>query len=114
MTAAFLDRETQWDSLYNRAVDVFDCRTYVTESRNPAFARGAKQHKEKQKKQKQIRTTIDRFREVMSSDNPPQTVDEAVTAIAPLITLILSILFRQFIVELIEWIWEQSQQETSQ
>lgn len=106
MTAAFENRPEWltggWDAIYQRAVDVFDCRMYASNG----TARGA-EGRRRHKKQAQIHSTIDRFRAVMSSPNPPRTKEEAVEAIAPILTLILSMLVKQFVIQVIEWLWAQ-------
>jgi hypothetical protein len=74
----------------------------------------AKPNKERAAKRKRIAKTIDRFRAVMSRPNPPRTKQEAVEAIAPLLTIILSMVFKQFAIEVIEWLWDQLESQDSE
>ncbi len=73
----------------------------------------ARRDPQRTKKRKHLATTIQKFDVVMSSDNPPRTKQEAVEMVAPFLTLILSILFKQFAIQVIEWLWDQmeTQQE---
>jgi hypothetical protein len=73
----------------------------------------ARRDPQRTKKRKHLAATIQKFDTVMSSDNPPRTKQEAVEMVAPFLTLILSILFKQFAIQVIEWLWDQmeTQQE---
>jgi hypothetical protein len=97
MTAAYFDRDT----LYDQACIHFGCAGSVR-----AF--GKPDRKLVTKRQK-IDSTLRRFRALMSSANPPQTKAQAVEALSPLLTLLLSVFFRQMVIELIEWLWDRTQ-----
>lgn len=113
MTAAFHQRESwltgRWDGIYQHAIDYFDCRMYATGE----TSRG-KEGKRRAKKQETIHATIDRFRDVMNSGNPPRTKQEAVEMVAPFLTLLLSMLFKQLAVQVIEWLWDQMESQDSE
>jgi hypothetical protein len=102
MTAAFLER----DSLYDAVCNHFK----VTPQAVSMFR---KPNKKEARKREQIAETLDRFRKVMSSQYPPQTKQQAVQAIAPLLTIILSMVFKQFAIEVIEWLWDQLESQDS-
>lgn len=99
MTAAFFER----DSLYDQACFHFDCSP-------KAVSMFQKPDKKAARKRDQIGNTIDTFRKVMSSDNPPRTKQQAVEMVAPFLTVVLSFFFRQFAIEVIEWLWDQMQE----
>ena len=102
MTAAYFERDT----LFDQACIHFGCAGYVR-----AFGKPDKKLVAKREK---IDTTLRRFRAVMSSASPPKTQQEAVEAIAPILTRLLSMFLRQLVVEVIEWLWDQTQQDTQQ
>ena len=101
MTAAYFER----DSLYDQACIHFGCAGYVR-----AFGKPDKKLLAKREK---IDATLRRFRAVMSGTNPPQTKQQAVEAVAPLLVLWLSVFFRQLAIEVIEWLWEKTQETQS-
>lgn len=112
MTAAFDQRDEDIhsgpDTLFTLACYQFGCEE---RSLGRFDLNAARRDPERTKKRRRIKTTLDKFRSVMSGPNPPQTKKEAVEAIAPLLTLLLSVLFKQFAIMVIEWLWEQSQQQ---
>ena len=98
MTAAFFERDT----LFERACIHFGCGGSV---------RGTgKKDRERAARRRKVGNTIDRFREVMSSKHPPQTKQEAVEAVACVWVLILSAVFKSLVIELVEWLWDQTQE----
>lgn len=109
MTAAF-DQQYE-ETLFRQACIHFGCEER-TVGRYDIGA--AKRDPERTKRRKRLAETINTFNAVMSSDNPPRTREEAVEMVAPFLTLVLSFLFRQFAIEVIEWLWDQMQQETHQ
>jgi hypothetical protein len=44
----------------------------------------------------------------MNSDDPPLTKEQAVEMVAPFMTLLLSLFFKQLAVLVIEWLWERT------
>ncbi len=112
MTAAH-DRRHEWltgswDGIFQHAVDHFDCRMYATGQTSKG-----KEGRKRAKKQETIHKTIDRFRQVLAAGNPPRTKQEAVEMVSPFLTLLLSILFKQFAVQVIEWLWDQLESQDS-
>jgi hypothetical protein len=99
VTGAFFER----DSLFDAACDHFK----VTPQAVSMFR---KPNKKEARKRQQIAETLDGFRNVMSSSNPPRTKQEAVEMVAPFLTVVLSFFFRQFAIEVIEWLWDQMQE----
>jgi hypothetical protein len=97
MTAAYFDRDT----LYDQACIHFGCAGYVRAFGKPDRNLVAKRQK--------IDSTLRRFRALMSSANPPQTKAQAVEALSPFFALLLSMFFRQLVVEVIEWLWDRTQ-----
>lgn len=106
MTAAF-DERSSLDSLMQQAFIRFDCEER-TLGRYDIGA--AKRDPQRTKKRARVARTIENFRKVMSSENPPQTKQQAVEAVAPLLVLLLSVFFRQLAVEVIEWLWDKMQE----
>lgn len=102
MTAAFDERYNE--TIFRQACLHFGCEER-TLGRYDIGA--AKRDPERTKKRKRLRATIDKFNAVMSGDNPPQTKEQAVEMVAPFLTLLLSVLFKQFAVMVIEWLWDQ-------
>jgi len=98
MTTAWITGN--WDPIFERAVDHFECRM----SEKGSTARGL-EGKRRSKKQEQIHSTIDRFKKLMSSKNPPESKAEAVKALSPIFAFLLSV----FIRSVIEWLWDQMQ-----
>lgn len=96
MTAAFLER----DSLYDQACFHFECSP-------KAVSMFQKPDRKAARKRDQIGNTIDTFRKVMWSSNPPRTKQEAVEMVAPFLTMLLSFFVRQFAIQVIEWLWDQ-------
>jgi len=74
----------------------------------------AKRDPERTKKRKRLAQTIDRFNAAMSSDNPPRTKQEAVEMVAPFFSLLLSLVFKQFAIQVIEWLWDQLESQDSE
>lgn len=98
MTAAF-EQRAEFDSLYQQACIHFQCEERVSGA-------GKRSSKNRVKREK-IHNTMARFHAAMSSPNPPATKEKAVEAIAPLISLLLSLFLKQLIVQVIEWLWDQ-------
>ena len=78
----------------------FDCRPVATR-------RGGKKRDAKRDK---VTAVTNRFFDVMMSDNPPKTKDDAVTMLTPVLGLLLSIFFKQLAVMVIEWLWDRTKE----
>lgn len=103
MTAAFFER----DSLYDQACFHFECSP-------KAVSMFQKPDRKAARKREQISRTLEKFRKVMSSPNPPRTKEQAVEMVAPFLTLILSMLLKQFAIQVIEWLWDQMESQDSE
>jgi len=94
-----------WDKLYRQAYGYFDCE-YL--SPDVCSARGINMGQWKRhQKQQRIGDTLSSFRTLMESPNPPKTKEEAVKALSPVIGYLLWSMFKMFIVQVIEWAWDQ-------
>jgi len=71
-----------------------------------AVSRGSRGGR-KDRKRDQITDVILRFRSVMNAPNPPKTKQEAVRAVGGITALLLSYLFRQLAVLVVEWLWDR-------
>lgn len=71
-----------------------------------ATGKGGRQRDSKRRK---VSKTTERFFDAINSDNPPQTKEEAVEMITPIIGLLLSLVFKQLVVMVIEWLWDRTQ-----
>ncbi len=109
MTAAF-DQQYE-ETLFRQACLHFGCEERTLGRYDIGAARRDPQ---RTKKRKRLAETIDRFNSVMSSKYPPRTKQEAVEMVAPFLSLLLSFVFKQFAIQVIEWLWDQMQQEVNQ
>ena len=99
-----------WDKLYTQAYQQFDCHYLspdVCGSRGISMSQVRKRHQKKQR----IGDTLNHFRNLMESANPPKTKQEAVKALSPIIGYLLWSIFKMFIVQVIEWAWDQYQEQ---
>ena len=62
-------------------------------------------------KRDKVTRTTQRFFDAINGPNPPHTKEEAVEMITPFIGLILSMLFKQLAVMVIEWLWDRTQKQ---
>ncbi len=95
-----------WDKLYSDAFQQFNCEYLspdVCSSRGIGMAQVRRRHQKKQK----VGDTLNHFRNLMESPNPPKTKEEAVRAIAPIIGYLLWSIFKMLIVRIIEWAWDR-------
>jgi hypothetical protein len=90
-----------WNPIFEKAVKHFDCQM----SASGSTSRGI-EGKRRARKQSQIHSTINRFRNLMSGPNPPQTKQQAVKALSPFLAFLLS----AFVRSVIEWLWDQMQE----
>ena len=79
----------------------FDCHPVAT-------GKGGKQRTAKRDK---VTRTTQRFFDKLNGPNPPHTKEEAVEMISPFIALVLSMMFKQLAVMVIEWLWDRTQQK---
>lgn len=100
MTAAFL--QTPWESIHNECYRHFGVASVYS---------GGKRDKGKEKKRDRITDTILRFRSVMNRPTPPRTKQDAVRAVGGITALLLSYLFRQLAVMVVEWLWDRLKAE---
>jgi hypothetical protein len=59
-------------------------------------------------KRDKVSKIVERYFAVMNSDNPPLTKEQAVEMVAPFMTLLMSLFFKQLAVMVIEWLWERT------
>jgi len=60
-------------------------------------------------KRDKVSKIVERYFAVMNGDDPPLTKEQAVEMVAPFMTLLLSLFFKQLAVLVIEWLWERTQ-----
>lgn len=109
MTAAFDERYEE--TIFRQACLHFGCEER-TLGRYDIFA--ARRDPERTKRRKRLAEIIQKFNAVMSSDNPPRTKQEAVEMVSPFLTLLLSMLFKHFTIQVIEWLWDQMESQDSE
>ena len=111
MTAAFDQRYDE--TIFRQACLHFGCEERTLGRYDIGAARRDPQ---RTKKRQKLAETIQKFNAVMSSGNPPRTKQEAVEMVSPFLTLLLSVLLKQFAIQVIEWLWDQMepQQEPQQ
>jgi hypothetical protein len=59
-------------------------------------------------KRDKVSKIVEKYFAVMNSDDPPLTKEQAVEMVAPFMTLLLSLFFKQLAVMVIEWLWERT------
>ncbi len=87
-------------SIESEAWRAFDCQPV-------ASGRGGKKRDAKRDK---VTAVTNRFFDVIMSDNPPKTKEDAVTMLTPVLGLLLSIFFKQLAVMVIEWLWDRTKE----
>ena len=97
MTAAFLNSDIY--RIEAEAWKKFDCHPTAA-ARRDISKRISKRDK--------VSRIVERYFAVMNSDNPPLTKEAAVEMVAPFMTLLLSLFFKQLAVMVIEWLWERT------
>lgn len=97
MTAAFLNSDIY--RIEAEAWKKFDCHPMAVASRD-IYKRVSKRDK--------VSKIVEKYFAVMNSDDPPLTKEQAVEMVAPFMTLLLSLFFKQLAVQLIEWLWERT------
>jgi hypothetical protein len=96
MTAAFLHNDIY--QIESEAWRHFDCQP---------LAAGRDNSKRSNKRDK-VSKIVEKYIDVMNSDDPPLTKEQAVEMVAPFLTLLLSLFFKQLSVMVIEWLWERT------
>ena len=95
-----------WDTLYRDAYREFDCE-YLSPDVCSARRIGSKQLRKRHEKKQQVGDTLNHFRNLMNSENPPRTKQEAVKALSPVVAYLLWSIFKVLAVKIIEWAWDQ-------
>ena len=85
-------------SIEAEAWRAFDCQPVATG--RGGRKRDAKRHK--------VTSVTNRFFDVMMSEHPPSTKQEAVEMLTPFLGLLLSIFFKQLAIMVIEWLWDRT------
>ena len=102
-----------WDRLYFQAYRQFDCDTL---SHVVAGDRGLKRKdlEKRTRKQRDVQGTLNRFRSLMESPNPPRTKKEAVAALSPIVAYLLWSIFKMLAIQIIEWAWDRYTEQQSE
>ena len=95
-----------WDKLYPAAYAHFGCE-YLSPDICAARRIGSKQLRKRHERKQQVGDTISHFRNLMDSENPPRTKQEAVKALSPIMAYLLWSIFKVLAVKIIEWAWDQ-------
>ncbi len=96
MTAAFLHNDIY--QIESEAWKKFDCQPLAAGRDNPK--RSGKRDK--------VSRIVEKYFNVMNSDDPPLTKEQAVEMVSPFFALLLSLFFKQLSVLVIEWLWERT------
>lgn len=102
-----------WDQLYFQAYRRFDCDDL---SQMVAYHRGfyGTDIKKRKKKQRNVESTLSRFRAAMESQNPPKTKAEAVAALSPIVAYLLWSIFKMLAIQIIEWAWDRYHEQQTE
>lgn len=102
-----------WDQLYFETYRRFDCDDL---SHVVAYHRGFCEFdvKKRKKKQRNIETTLSRFRAAMESPSPPRTKQEAVAALSPIMAYLLWSVFKFLAIQIIEWAWDRYHEQQTE
>ncbi len=110
-----------WDRLYFETYKQFDCddlsatRTRVIQCARLLDDRQLKKELERRaKRQRDTESTLNQFRSLMESPNPPQTKQEAVAALSPIVAYLLWSIFKMLAVKVIEWAWDRYQEQQNE
>ena len=95
-----------WDRLYTEAYKQFDCE-YISPDVCSARGIGMSQVRKRHQKKQRIGDTLNHFRNLMNSANPPRTKEEAVKALSPVVAYLLWSIFKMLVIQIIEWAWDQ-------
>lgn len=97
MTAIFFNRDIY--QIEAEAWKKFDCHPMAVASRDIS---------RRLSKRDKVSKIVERYFAVMNGDDPPLTKEQAVEMVAPFMTLLLSLFFKQLAVLVIEWLWERT------
>ena len=100
------DTPASWDPIRQQAYIHFKCEPKTLGRYDIAASR---RDPERIKKRERIDNTIERFKVLMSSGNPPATKQQAVKALSPFFAFLLS----AFVRSVIEWLWERMEDRKS-
>lgn len=102
-----------WDQLYFETYKQFDCDDL---SAVVAGYRGFGQFdlKKRKKKQRNVESTLSRFRAAMESQNPPKTKAEAVATLSPIVAYLLWSIFKMLAIQIIEWAWNRYHEQQTE
>lgn len=95
-----------WDYINANAYQKFDCQWLSAVQRHENKV-SDRQHQKRLDKQKRIYQTLVKFRQVIESNDPPKTKEEAVKALSPFLAYLFWSIFRTLAVKVIEWAWDQ-------
>jgi hypothetical protein len=96
MTAAFLNNDIY--QIESEAWKHFQCQPLAAGRDIP----------KRMGKRDKVSRIVEKYFAVMNSDDPPLTKEAAVEMVAPFMTLLLSLFFKQLAVMVIEWLWERT------
>ena len=98
MTAAFTERDRENITL--SACYAFDCNHYVAGVRNDP--------PERRKKRKHVEETVSRGLEVLESNSPPRSREEAIRRIVGAVAMALAFFFPQYrlAIQVAGWLWD--------
>lgn len=99
-----------WDHINANAYQKFDCQWLSAIQRHNQKI-SDRQHQKRLEKQKRIYQTLVKFRQVIESNDPPKTKEEAVKALSPFLAYLFWSLFRTLAVKVIEWAWDELNRE---
>ncbi len=94
---------TNWDTIYVQGYKHFDCE-YLSAA-SPKF--NARNVEKRNKKQRTVQDWITKTRNLIESEKPPKTKQEAVAALSPIMAYLLWSIFKVLAVKIIEWAWDQ-------
>jgi hypothetical protein len=105
--------QMNWDQLYVETYRRFDCDDL---SHIVAYHRGFGKFdlKKRKKKQRNVETTLSRFRSLMESPNPPRTKEVAVKALSPVVAYLLWSVFKFLAIQIIEWAWDRYHEQQTE
>lgn len=63
--------------------------------------------KARKKKRERVNSTVDKFVELMNSENPPATEAEMLAELTPVMTWLLSWFIRQLVIQVLKFCWSR-------
>ncbi len=110
-----------WDRLYFETYKRFDCDDLsptgamrLQYSRKLSHRQLHKEIDRRKEKQRNTEATLNRFRSLMESDNPPKTRDEAVSALSPIVAYLLWSIFKMLAIKVIELAWDRYHEQQAE